>query len=97
MLSLSTRGSLIKPFLNDTYVKCKQATYLDTVVSKCDSQREIQSAHRSHAQATIFIAHAWVDSNSNESMVLVSDDLNYSKQSVYVFMQYIFNHFKTVS
>ena len=28
-------------------------------------------------------------------MVLVSDDLNHSKQSVYVFMQYIFNHLRS--
>lgn len=102
----------LKPFLNHTYVKRKHAAYLDTVVSKCDSnqvvlqvdypenttiasQREIQSAHWRHAQVTTFTAHAWIDSDSNESMVLVSDDLNHSKQSVYVFMQYIFNHLKT--
>ena len=102
----------LKPFLMHTYIKRKQAAYLDTVVSKCNgnqvvlqvdfsenatiaSQREIQSAHWSHAQATIFTAHAWIDSDSSESMVLVSDDLNHSKQSVYVFMQYIFNHLKS--
>ena len=58
------------------------------------SQREIQSAHWSHAQATIFTAHTWIDTDSEESIVIVSDDLNHSKQSVYVYMQYIFNHLK---
>ena len=83
----------LKPFLKHMYVKRKQAAYLDTTKSKCDSknvvlqieftenatitsQREIQSAHWSHAQATIFTAHAWIDSDFTESMVLVSDDLN---------------------
>ena len=59
------------------------------------SQREIQSAHWSHAQATIFTAHAWIGTDSTESFVLVSDDLNHSKQSVYTYMQYIFNHLKS--
>ena len=51
------------------------------------SQKEIQLAHWSHAQATIITAHACTDTDSSESIMLISDDLNHSKQSVYTFMQ----------
>ena len=58
------------------------------------SQREIQSAHWSHSQATIFTAHIWVKDKSKESIVIVSDDLDHSKQSIYTYMQYILNRLK---
>ena len=59
------------------------------------SKREIQLAHWSHTQATIFTVHAWIDSDSREIIMIVSDDLNQSKQSVYTYIQYIFNHLKS--
>ena len=48
------------------------------------SQREIQSAHWNHGQATLFTAHAWIkhDGSDTCSMVIVSDDLNHMKHSV---------------
>ena len=49
------------------------------------SQNETQSAHWSHGQATLFTAHAWIKDGS-ESFVLVSDDLNHTKYSVYVYI-----------
>ena len=60
------------------------------------SQREIQSAHWNHGQATLFTAHAWIkhDGSDTCSMVIVSDDLNHTKHSVYVFMQRILTHLK---
>ena len=62
------------------------------------SQREIQSAHWNHSQATIFTAHIWIDTKSDtkskEGIVIVSDDLDHSKQSVYTYMQYILNRLK---
>ncbi len=57
------------------------------------SQREIQSAHWNHGQATLFTAHAWISNDVESqscSMVIVSDDLNHTKHSVYVYMQSIF-------
>ena len=48
------------------------------------SQREIQSAHWSHSQATIFTAHIWVKDKSKESIVIVSDNLDHSKQSIII-------------
>ena len=61
------------------------------------SQREVQCAHWNHGQATLFTAYAWIkyDKSENVSMVFVSDDLNHTKYSVYVYIQYIFNHLKT--
>ena len=60
------------------------------------SQREIQSAHWNHGQATLFTAHTWIrhDGSDTCSMVIVSDDLNHTKHSVYVFMQRILTHLK---
>lgn len=58
------------------------------------TQREIQSAHWCHSQATLFTVYAWVSSSVGESMVIVSDDLNHTKQSVYVCMQAVFTQLK---
>ena len=60
------------------------------------SQREIQSVHWNNGQATLFTAHAWIrhDGSDTCSMVIVSDDLNHTKHSVYIFMQLIFTHLK---
>ena len=44
------------------------------------AQKEVQAAHWHHAQATVFTAHAWIDSTTNFSMVVTSDDLNHTKQ-----------------
>ena len=57
------------------------------------SQNETQSAHWSHGQATLFTAHAWIKDGS-ESFMLVSDDLNHTKYSVYVYIEYIIKHLK---
>ena len=54
------------------------------------AQKEIQSAHWHHAQATIFTAHAWINNDTHFSMVVISDDLNHTKNSIFVFMQCIF-------
>ena len=61
------------------------------------SQREVQSAHWNHGQATLFTAHAWIKAGSGDtepaegrSMVIVSDELNHTKYSIYVFMQHFF-------
>ena len=58
------------------------------------SQFEIQSAHWNHGAATLFTDHVWISDSESESIVLVSDDLNHTKYSVYVFMDYIINHLK---
>ena len=61
------------------------------------SQWEIQSAHWNHGQATL---HGWIKAESKEtvaesrSMVIVSDDLNHTKYSIYVFMQHVFRYLK---
>ena len=59
-----------------------------------ESQNEIQSAHWTHGQATLFTAHAWIDEGKNQSFVVVSDDLSHTKQSVYAYMTYIFKYLK---
>ena len=55
-------------------------------------QREVQSAHWNHGQATLFTAHAWIKARSGDtetaegrSMVIVSDDLNHTKYSICVY------------
>ena len=82
-----------------TYVKRKQAAHLDTLVSECNtkkvvlqvyfSQNEVQSAHWCHGQATLFTAHAWIEKDKIENIVLISDDLNHTKHSIYVYMERI--------
>ena len=54
------------------------------------AQKEIQAAHWHHAQATIFTTHAWINNATNFSMVVISDDLNHTKYSIFIYMQCIF-------
>ena len=35
------------------------------------------------------MAHAWIDKEMTENIVLISDDLNHAKHSIYVYMKYI--------
>ena len=48
------------------------------------AQKEVQSTHWHHPQATLFTAHAWINSDNNFSMVIISDDLNYTKYCIFV-------------
>ena len=50
-------------------------------------QKEIQSAHWNHSQATLFTAHAWITTELSENIVIVSDDLTHNRYSVYIFMK----------
>ena len=54
------------------------------------AQKEVQAAHWHHSQAAIFTTYAWVNNATNFSMVVISDDLNHTKHSIFVFMQCIF-------
>ena len=56
------------------------------------SQHEIQSAHWSHGQATLFTSYAWIDKEEkvNKSFVVISDELTHTKHAVYIFIDYIF-------
>ena len=58
------------------------------------SQNEIQSAHWTHGQVTIYTGHVWVKTGISKGLVIVSDALNHTKQSVYSYMSYIFKYLK---
>ena len=58
------------------------------------AQREVQAAHWHHAQATIFTSYAWIDNKTNFSTVVISDDLDHTKHSIFVFMQCVFRTLK---
>ena len=45
-----------------------------------------------HSQATLFTAHAWINQDCKESIVIISDDLNHTKNAVYTFMSFLYNH-----
>ena len=58
------------------------------------SQNEIQSAHWYYEQVTIFTAHAWRKDDTTESFVIVSDELQHNKLSLYAFMCHIFSELR---
>ena len=58
-------------------------------------ENEIQSAHWNHSQATLFTAHAWINQDCKESIVIISDDLNHTKNTVYTSMSFLYNHLTT--
>ena len=53
-------------------------------------QDEIQSAHWSHQQVTIFTARAWINKDVKESFAIISNNLNHTKEAVYTFMLSLF-------
>lgn len=59
------------------------------------SQNEIQSCHWSHGQVTLFTAYAWIDEGIKESFVIISDELQHTKVSVYAFMDYLIKFLKS--
>lgn len=57
-------------------------------------KNEIQSAHWTHSQATVFTVHAWIDEKLSQSIVVVSDNLDHTKLSIYKFVDYVFSWLK---
>jgi hypothetical protein len=58
------------------------------------SQDEVQSAHWTHQQITLFTAVAWVREDICESIVVVSDDLKHDKVSVWVLLGLVIKFLK---
>ena len=58
------------------------------------AQKEVQSAHWHHSQATLFTAHAWINNDNNFSMVIISDDPNRIKYCIFVLCSAFFVAFK---
>ena len=58
------------------------------------AQKEVQAAHWHHSQATLFTTHAWINKDTNFSMVVISDDLDHTKYSIFVFMQHVLHSLK---
>ena len=50
------------------------------------NQNEIQLAHHQ-----VTIGHVWVNQNVKESFVIVSDNLDHTKEAVYTFMSELFD------
>ena len=53
-------------------------------------QNEIQSAHWTHKQVTVFTAHAWIGGGVYHSFIIESDSLNHTKEAVYTFKSVLF-------
>lgn len=58
------------------------------------SQDEIQSAHWTHPQITIFTCCAWLKDNNIRSFVVVSDELQHDKYAVWAFLNAILTDLK---
>ena len=54
-------------------------------------QDEIQSAHLTHKQVTIFTSHTWIDKNVKKGSAIVSDYPNHTKESMYSFRSFLFS------
>ena len=52
------------------------------------AQREVQAVHWCHIQVTVFTAHAWINEGVNLNIVIMSDDPNHTKYSVYTYMHF---------
>lgn len=59
------------------------------------SQDEIQSAHWTHQQITIFTCCAWLRENVTRPFVVISDELNHDKFAVWAFLKAVMTSLKT--
>ncbi|XP_063220054.1 uncharacterized protein LOC134529662 [Bacillus rossius redtenbacheri] len=59
------------------------------------NQNEIQSAHWSHGQSTLFTIYAWINKNLTEGCVIVSDDFEHTKLQVFCYINHILTYLKT--
>ena len=50
---------------------------------------------QNHSQATLCTAHAWINQDCKESIVIISDNPNHTKNTVYTFMSFLYNHLPT--
>ena len=59
-----------------------------------NAQNEIQSAHWSHSQVTLFTCFCWIDNipQLHESLVIISDELRHEKHGVNKYMMKIFSY-----
>jgi len=58
-------------------------------------QKEVHQKEVHHSQATLFTTHAWINKGTNFSMVVILDDLEHTKYSIFVFMQHVLHCLKT--
>lgn len=96
--------SFVKKVQSDYFQNIKEGLTNEKAVIQIDfaenyaliSQDEIQSAHWSHAQVTLFTCCIWT-TDKLHSLVIVSDELSHNKYTVHLFLQKIFEYIKSVS
>lgn len=94
--------TFVKRAQADTFNNLKSAVDGSNILIQLDfsenasllAQNEIQSAHWSHSQATVFTAYAWISESLRESCVIVSDDLEHTKTQIYCYINYLLNYLK---
>ena len=69
-----------------------QIDYAENYTAVC--QDEIQSAHWSQQQTTIFTAVAWIKDGPMHSYAIISDDLMHNKYSVWSMLKLLFKELK---
>ncbi|KAJ8720597.1 hypothetical protein PYW08_006062 [Mythimna loreyi] len=96
--------SFVKNVQSNYFHNVKQDLTSDKAIVQIDfaenyaliSQDEIQSAHWSHGQVTLFTCCIWT-TDKLQSVVIVSDELSHSKYTVHLFLQKIFEYIKSVN
>jgi len=92
---------LVKDQQSKLFRQCKESISEGEAVVQIDfaenyaavTQDEVQSAHWSHSQITIFTAVAWF-SNGCKSFAVVSDDLNHDKVAVWAMLRAVVGYLK---
>lgn len=97
------KHTFIKEVQSDYFKTCKNNLSSKEAIWQMDfaenyalvSQDEVQSAHWSHAQVTIFTCCVWLQNQKVLSYAVISDDRTHSKFSVWTFMSTILKELKT--
>ncbi len=89
--------AFVKRKQSEFFEQSKSTLSEDTVAVQVDfsenytfkQQHEIQSAHWSNNQATIFTAYVWLPNGSGISVAFVSDYLDHEKHAVHTFLHHL--------
>ena len=96
------KHTFIKRKQSDTFEQKRKSADGHHIVVQVDfaenyaaiEQNEIQSAHWCHLQVTLFTVCAWVNKDTVDSGVIVSDDLQHGKFAVHTFLVEIISSLK---
>lgn len=58
-------------------------------------ENEIQAAHWSHTESSIFPAYAWIEKDVSQNVAINSDAMDHTKLTAFIIVNYLFSFLNT--